>query len=449
MSTVLKKAQEVAAQKKQDLAKNGVVSGGSLLELAKENQQKAAQSQATTQPQTTTGYVPSDTVTAAQEKLNTLQKPGEYNSQWQSGLNDIINKIMNREKFSYDLNGDALYQQYKDQYVTQGQQAMMDTMGQAAALTGGYGNSYAQTVGQQTYQGYLQQLNDKVPELYQLALDQYNREGDEMYNQYGLLADRENTEYGRYRDQMTDYYTDRDYLTNQYNTEREFDYGSYRDDVADKQWQDSFDYQKDRDAVADSQWQAQFDESVRQFDTSTQIQQEQWQAEFNEGIRQFDKNYELTVQQIQEDIRHNKITEAQGQAQIDLAKAELEQQKEEFKQEMAYKYAALNKSSDSSGGGGGGTGESNNTGKAVVATGLNMAKAATPAVDDGGGSTGFSGSSYEEAVAYQKKNGVDNAYASGIMTNTEFRRWSEKGNFDSYSEYLSYITKYNIEKYGK
>lgn len=78
--------------------------------------------------------------------------------------------------------------------------AMQDTMGRAAALTGGYGNSYAQRVGQQTYQGYLQGLNDKVPELYQLALDKYNQETSDLYNQYSLLGQRENQDYGRYRD---------------------------------------------------------------------------------------------------------------------------------------------------------------------------------------------------------------------------------------------------------
>jgi hypothetical protein len=31
--------------------------------------------------------------------------------------------------------------------------AMMDTMGKAAGLTGGYGSPYAQQVGQQAYQG--------------------------------------------------------------------------------------------------------------------------------------------------------------------------------------------------------------------------------------------------------------------------------------------------------
>ena len=88
-------------------------------------------------------YQESDAVKQAQAMLQQQlsQKPGQYTSPWQSQLNDIIDKIMNREKFSYDLNGDALYQQYKDQYTTQGKLAMMDTMGQAAAMTGGYGNS--------------------------------------------------------------------------------------------------------------------------------------------------------------------------------------------------------------------------------------------------------------------------------------------------------------------
>ena len=313
--------------------------------------------QQTTSP--TGGYVESDAVRLAKESLSSLQKPGAYQSQWQKSLDDIIGKIQNREKFSYDLNGDALYQQYKDQYVTQGQQAMMDTMGQAAAMTGGYGNSYAQTAGQQTYQEYLQGLNDKVPELYQLALDQYNREGDELYNQYGLLSDRENTDYGRYRDTVSDYNTERGYLTDQYNTERDFDYGKFadnrdytyqvaRDAVADKQWQDTFDYQKDRDSIADTQWQAQFDETVRQYDTSTaltkeqmQVEQSRWQAEFNESVKRADQNYELNVRQIEEDIRHNKISEEQGQQQIELAKQELEQKKAEAAQDYALKQAEL------------------------------------------------------------------------------------------------------------
>ena len=206
-------------------------------------------------------YTPSATVAQAEALLQQqlANKPGEYTSAWQTQLNDTLQKILNREKFSYDINGDALYQQYKDQYNTQGKMASMDVMGQAQAMTGGYGNSYAQSVGQQAYQGYLQQLNDRIPELYQLALNQYNKEGDDMYNQASLMAGMEEQDYGRYRDQMSDYYTELDRLTNDSRYQAEQDYNKWADEQ-------SFGYQQYRDQVADKQWQAQFDEAKRQYD---------------------------------------------------------------------------------------------------------------------------------------------------------------------------------------
>ena len=223
-------------------------------------------------------YTKGDAVKQAEALLQQqiAQKPGEYQSSWQTQLNDTLNKILNREKFSYDINGDALYQQYKDQYTTQGKQAMMDTMGQASAMTGGYGNSYAQTVGQQIYQGYLQQLNDRVPELYQLALNQYNQEGQDLYNQYGLYADRENQDYGRHRDSVTDYYNELQYLTDRSDTLSQREYEQWRDKLnlnygihSDKQ---NIDYQLYRDAVEDERWQKEYDENVRQFDESLALQ---------------------------------------------------------------------------------------------------------------------------------------------------------------------------------
>lgn len=218
---------------------------------------KSTDAAAPATPQTDTGagsptaygaYQPSDAVTQAQQLLaeHLAQKPGAYQSPWQSQINDIVQQMLNREKFSYDLNGDALYQQLKDQYMMQGQQAMMDTMGQAAAMTGGYGNSFAQTAGQQTYQGYLQQLNDRVPDLYQMALDKYQMEGQGLLNQYSILGDQEAQDYGRYRDQMSDYYTELDRRTEDARYQEEMDYGRYRDQVADQKWQTEFDEDKRR-----------------------------------------------------------------------------------------------------------------------------------------------------------------------------------------------------------
>lgn len=209
-------------------------------------------------------YTESDRVRKLAEELTAYD--GQKPEKWAGGtygesLKDATQKILNRDKFQYDLNGDALYQQYKDRYIQQGKQAMMDTMGQASALTGGYGNSYAQQVGQQTYQGYLQGLNDKVPELYQLALDRYNQEGTDLLNKYGLLSDRYDKEYSRYREDVSDWQAQRDYLANLFNSERNFDYTGFRDQVADDQWQKNF------------------DEALRQYNESLAEQKRQFNAQ--------------------------------------------------------------------------------------------------------------------------------------------------------------------------
>lgn len=178
-------------------------------------------------------YTESDAVKEAQAMLQQqiANKPGEAQSAWQSQLNETLDKILNREDFSYDLNGDVLYQQYKDQATTQGKLASMDAMGQAAAMTGGFGNSYAQSVGQQTYQGYLQGLNDKVPELYQLALNQYNQEGQNLKDQASMLDSLVQQDYEKYRDTVSDYYTELQYLTDRADTLSKDEYDRYIDNI--------------------------------------------------------------------------------------------------------------------------------------------------------------------------------------------------------------------------
>ena len=156
------------------------------------------------------GYTPSSAVRAAQSYLAGVQgsKPGAYTSKWGAELDALYDKITNRDKFKYDVYDDPMYQQYKMQYQNLGRTAMMDTMGQAAALTGGYGSSYGQSVGQQTYDAYLQSLNEVVPELYGQAYQQYRDEGTDMLNQWGLLNDREQQDYTKYRDSVSDYFNE-------------------------------------------------------------------------------------------------------------------------------------------------------------------------------------------------------------------------------------------------
>lgn len=221
----------------------------------------AGSSKTSTQNGTETGYTPSTRVNSYYSKVQDYEgdEPDAYESRYSAQIDSILNSILNREQFSYDMNEDALYQQYKDAYMRQGQQAMRDTIGNATALTGGYGSTYAQTVGSQAYDQYLAGLNDKVPELYELAYNKYLNEGNEMYNQLSALQGLDNTDYARYRDTVSDYYTNRDYYNSRYNQEYGYDYGQYQDALVQENWEQQFEYQKEQDALAQQNWQTQFD----------------------------------------------------------------------------------------------------------------------------------------------------------------------------------------------
>ena len=141
----------------------------------------------------------------------------DYAGTYDDDLANAYNAILNREGFQYNLDDDALYQQYADKYMAAGKLAMRNSMGQAAALTGGYGSSYGQAVGQQTYDSYLQGLNDVALEMYDRAYGRYQDEGQRLKDAYGLAGDMANTEYGRYMDQMGQWNTDRAFMTDEAN----------------------------------------------------------------------------------------------------------------------------------------------------------------------------------------------------------------------------------------
>lgn len=168
---------------------------------------------------------------AYQQALQALQQASKetptYAGSYDEQLNTIYQQIINRDKFSYDLNSDMLYQQYKDQYTSLGKMAMKDTMGQAAALTGGYGSSYGQSVGQQQYDAYLKQLNEVVPELYGMAYDQYQQEGDDLYQQYAMTGDMADDEYGKYLDSLDNYWKNVGHLTDRADSEYSKGYNNW------------------------------------------------------------------------------------------------------------------------------------------------------------------------------------------------------------------------------
>jgi hypothetical protein len=124
--------------------------------------------------------------------------PGPYRNMYQPAMQATMNSLLNAQPFQYDVNADGLYQQIKDGYIKQGRQAMMDTMGQSAALTGGYGNSYGVTAGNQAYQESLGNLAGVIPELAQLAYSQYKQGQDDQRNNLEAMYKLENSEYQRW-----------------------------------------------------------------------------------------------------------------------------------------------------------------------------------------------------------------------------------------------------------
>ena len=215
--------------------------------------------------------------------INNLKKP-EYESKYNNLIENNMNKILNREDFSYDFNADPLFQNYKDNYTKLGKEAGMNAAASASALTGGYGNSYAGTAAAQANQQYLTQLNDRIPELYNAAMQKYNMETDNLYKQFGMLQSEENRLYGQHRDSVSDYYSDWSNLQQGFATAQaheewlaQMEYQMGRDAVADSQWNKSFDYNAGRDKVSDSHWDSEF--AYRQ--QRDAVADSQWERQFN------------------------------------------------------------------------------------------------------------------------------------------------------------------------
>ena len=91
-----------------------------------------------------------------------------------------------QQGYNYHLDGDALYNRYRDLYTQNARRSMQDTMGQAASLTGGYGNTYGQSLGQQRYDETMRGLvTDIAPQLEQQA---YTRQRQAASDLRGLIA---------------------------------------------------------------------------------------------------------------------------------------------------------------------------------------------------------------------------------------------------------------------
>jgi len=303
------------------------------------------------------GYTPSDAVLAAQAYLQQqiAGKPGAYSSKYGAQLDSLLNEMMNRPAFTYDARNDPIYNIYKDMYIQNGRRAMQDTMGNAAALTGGYGSSYAQSAGQQMYNQYMENLNSVVPQLQQQAYQRYSDEGDRMAQNFQMMNQLENQNYTQYRDSVGDWQLERqlaqqaalqaeqmDRQQYQYDTtfrenQRQFNSNdAYRQaQLAEQIRQANLDEAYRRMSFDESvrQYNQNFAENVRQADLDEAYRQaqaaeaiRQWNANFNENVRQADLDEAYRQQQAAEAVRQYNQNFAENVRQADLDEAYRQQQ---------------------------------------------------------------------------------------------------------------------------
>ncbi len=154
-----------------------------------------------------------------------LQQLSTGRTSYTDQINALMGEIQNRDPFEYDVDNDVLFQQYLGSAMQSGKTAMQDTMGQAAALTGGYGSTYATSAANQQYNAYIQDAYNNLPEYYQMALEAYQMEGEEMYNQLAMLNQADQTEYQRLYDSWSANFSN---AQNMYNRE----YGEWQDSVS-------------------------------------------------------------------------------------------------------------------------------------------------------------------------------------------------------------------------
>ena len=159
----------------------------------------------------------------------------------QQQANDILTAYDNRGQFSYDAMKDPMYLAAKDQYTRLGQKAMKDTMGQAAGLTGGYGNTYAKNAGNQAYDDYMTKLSSVGAEYASQARAAWDAEGQRMLDRYGLALNAANNYYNQGRDALGDQrYQD------------ELAYARERDAISDQRYQDELNYSRQQQTLSDA-----------------------------------------------------------------------------------------------------------------------------------------------------------------------------------------------------
>lgn len=161
-----------------------------------------------------------------------------YENTFAQQQKDLLDRILNREDFSWSKETDPQWSSYKKSYLREGDRATANALAQASAASGGRPSSHAVNAATQAGDYYATKLNDVIPTLYQQAYERYLDEYNMKLKDLNTVNQQEQLDYAKYLDRLGQFNTDRGFAYQNYAD----DYDRLRSQLADAQGQDQIDY---------------------------------------------------------------------------------------------------------------------------------------------------------------------------------------------------------------
>lgn len=172
-----------------------------------------------------------------------------YENTFAQQQKDLLDRILNREDFSWSKETDPQWSSYKKSYLREGDRATANALAKASAASGGRPSSYAVNATTQAGDYYATKLNDVIPTLYQQAYERYLDEYNMKLKDLNTVNQQEQLDYAKYLDRLGQFNTDRGFAYQNYAD----DYDRLRSQLADVQGQDQIDYARYLDEVSRQQ----------------------------------------------------------------------------------------------------------------------------------------------------------------------------------------------------
>lgn len=172
-----------------------------------------------------------------------------YENAFAQQQKDLLDRILNREDFSWSKETDPQWSSYKKSYLREGDRATANALAKASAASGGRPSSYAVNAATQAGDFYATKLNDVIPTLYQQAYERYLDEYNMKLKDLNAVNQQEQLDYAKYLDRLGQFNTDRGFAYQNYAD----DYDRLRSQLADVQGQDQIDYARYLDEASRQQ----------------------------------------------------------------------------------------------------------------------------------------------------------------------------------------------------